>query len=69
MRVILCTDKPDEITFRLTIVATVKEFELLRDQLSDIKAHPASELRYGLNDVLAQARKTFWGKERTADGN
>lgn len=63
MRCILCTDKPDEITFRLTIVATVKEFESLRDQLERITAHPASELRYGLTDVLSQARKIYWGKE------
>lgn len=65
MRCILCTDKPDEITFRLTIVATVKELELLRDQIEQIKSHPTSALRTGLYDVLSQARKMFWGKEPT----
>jgi hypothetical protein len=63
MRCILCTDKPNEITFRLTMVATAKEFEQLRDQLDQTSGHPASELKYALNDVLSQARKVFWGKE------
>ena len=63
MRCILCTDKPEEITFRLTIVATAKEFEQLRDQLTDISAHPASQLKYGLTEVITQARKIFWPRD------
>lgn len=67
MRTVFCTEKPDEITFRLTLVATAKEFELLRDQLEDIKAHPCSELKYGLSDVLGQARKMFWARPTDND--
>jgi hypothetical protein len=63
MRTRLCTDKPDEITFSLTVVATAKEFEQLRDQLANITAHPTSEFRYALNDVLAQARKIYWARD------
>jgi hypothetical protein len=63
MRTRLCTDKPDDITFSLTVTATAKEFEALRDQLADINKHPASEFRYALNDVLAQARKIYWARD------
>lgn len=63
MRTRLCTEKPDEITFSLTIVATAKEFEQLRDQIADINRHPTSELGYALNDVLAQARKIYWARD------
>lgn len=63
MRTHLCTDKPEEITFRLTLVATAKEFEALRDQLDDITKNPTNELKYALNDVLSQARKIYWAKE------
>lgn len=63
MRTRICTDKPETITFRLTLEATAAEFERLRDQLDGITAHPASELKYALTDVLAQSRKIFWAKE------
>ncbi len=63
MRAFLSTDKPDEITFRLTLVASAKEFEQMRDLLDRITAHPVSELKYALTDVLAQARKIYWAKE------
>lgn len=63
MRTRICTDKPETITFRLTIEATAREFEQLRDQMEGLTAHPASELKYALTDVLAQARKIFWARE------
>lgn len=63
MRTRLRTEKPDEITFDLTITATAKEFEQLRDQIDGITAHPTSEFRYRLNDVLAQARKIYWARD------
>lgn len=63
MRTRICTDKPETIVFRLTIEATAREFEQLRDQLENQTAHPASEFKHALNDVLAQARKIFWAKE------
>ncbi len=63
MRCIICTEEPDKIAFRLTIVATAKEFEQLRDQLDGITAHPCSAFKYSLNDVLSQARKLFWSRD------
>lgn len=63
MRTYLSTDKPNEITFRLTLVATAGEFEKMRDQLDGIAGHPCSELKYALNDTLSQARKIYWAKE------
>lgn len=63
MRTRICTEKPETIVFRLTLEATANEFEQLRDQLENITAHPASELKYALTDVLAQARKIFWARE------
>lgn len=63
MRTRLCTEKPDDITFSLTVTATAKEFEQLRDQIADIGKHPTTEFRYALNDVLTQARKIYWARE------
>lgn len=63
MRTRLCTDSPDQIVFRLTITATAKEFEAMRDQIDSINAHPCTELKYALTDVLSQARKIYWAKE------
>lgn len=64
MRVILCTEEPTKITFRLTMVATVDEFERLRDQLEGVVAHPGCQLKYGLTDVISQARKMFWSADK-----
>lgn len=58
MRCRLLAEKPDEIEFTLKITMTAKEWETLRDQLSD--KHPSWKLTSAINSLLADARKIFW---------
>jgi hypothetical protein len=61
----MVADKPDDITFRVTIVGTVKEVERLRDQVGNSGEYEATLFRAALTDVLLQSRKTFWSKDNS----
>lgn len=62
MRARLKCENPDEIEYTVTLTMTAKEWELLRAHLDAAKlAWPASWLTNQINDLLAQARKIYWG--------
>jgi hypothetical protein len=54
----LKTENPEEIVFTMTITATAKEWEELRDQLS--QKYPSWKLSGMIDNLLSQARKVFW---------
>ena len=54
-------EKPDEITFTMTITMSAKEWCDLRDQLQ--QKWPSSSLSSSISDLLAQARKIYWPKD------
>lgn len=54
-------EKPEEILYTVTITATAKEWELLREQLKENPLqYPSFTLIQQINDMLAQARKIYW---------
>lgn len=54
-------EKPEDIVYTMTVTASAKEWEGLRDQLKD--AHPSWNLTSAINDLLGQARKIYWPKD------
>lgn len=56
----LLVAQPDEVVFELKVNATVKEFEMIRDDLNRAKHSISSwQLVRVLDDLLAQARKIY----------
>lgn len=56
-------EKPEDIVYTMSVTATAKEWEKLRDQLDKIGATipwPVSTLRSQIDDLLGQARKIYW---------
>jgi len=48
--------------YTMTITASAKEWESLRDQLSN--KWPSWELSSQVTDLLAQARKVYWPEDQ-----
>ena len=64
-------EKPDDIVFTMTLTMKAKDWEQLRDQLQNV--WPSSDLTHYINDLLSQARKIYWPREKpsaiaSADG-
>lgn len=57
-------EKPEDIVYTMTVTASAKEWEALREQLKD--SYPSWNLTSAINDLLAQARKVYWPKEDAA---
>lgn len=56
-------EKPEDIVYTVTVTATAKEWEQLRDQLDKLGpalGWPARTIRDEIDDLLAQARKIYW---------
>lgn len=62
MRTRMKIENPGDVEVTLTVTMKASEWEGLRDLLPN--KHPASELTYRINDLLAQTRKILW-----ADGD
>jgi hypothetical protein len=61
MKTRLKCEDPDNIIFTVTLTASAKEWELLRDHLRGGKWAPAvSILADQIDDLLTQARKIYW---------
>ncbi len=61
-------EKPEDIVYTMSVTATAKEWESLRDQLDKIGTlvpWPASTLRSQIDDLLGQARKIYWPRTET----
>ncbi len=55
-------ENPDSIEATMKLTMTIKNWTELRDQLA-IK-WPSSDLSYAITDLLSQARKVFYVKEK-----
>lgn len=51
-------ERPEAIVYTMTITASAKEWESLRDQLKE--EWPGWELSRQIDDLLSQARKIYW---------
>lgn len=57
-------EKPEDIVYTMTVTATAKEWEMLRDQLRETKfGYPGATLTNQIDDLLGQARKIYWPAE------
>lgn len=65
MQTRLKVEQPAEVEFTMTITMKAREWEALRDELSN--KWPASTLSYRISDLLGQARKIFWSEDPDAD--
>ena len=61
MKTRLKCENPEKIEYTLTITASTKEFEELRDQL--VSKWPSFHLSEAVTDLLSQARKIYWHQE------
>jgi len=55
-------EKPEEMTATVKLTATVKEWEELRDQLTN--KWPSSDLSRILTEIIGQARKVIYPTEQ-----
>lgn len=62
MKCRLKCEEPEKIMYTMTITASAKEWESLRDQLSN--KWPSWELSSQVTDLLAQARKVYWPEDQ-----
>lgn len=63
MRTQLKAHNPGEIEFTLSTTMPAREWEALRDQLEKlgpVLPWPACDLRREINDLLSQARRTYF---------
>ncbi len=54
-------ESPEKIVYTITITATAKEWEELRDNLNNV--FETLVLRNKINNLISQARKIYWTED------